>query len=130
MTRAQALFDEKVMPACDELQTPMLHSVLNDPEIRKYIYSVKVAGWQGDRSVQFLAKSEVDSKRFQDYLQNRRGMPSFRLTIKPGQTVKKAIIPLAGFGTRLFPATKCIRKCFLPLLHTDGLLKPALMIMI
>ena len=130
MTRAQALFDEKVMPACDELQAPVLHSVLNDPEIRKYTYGAKGVGSQGDGSVQFLAKSEADAKRLQEYLQNQRGMPSFTLTIKPGQTVKKAVIPLAGFGTRLFPATKCIRKCFMPLLDTDGLLKPALMIMI
>ncbi|MBR6333607.1 MAG: hypothetical protein IKR77_04350, partial [Bacteroidales bacterium] len=58
-----------------------------------------------------------------------RGMPSFKLTIKPGQKVQKAIIPLAGFGTRVFPAAKCVGKCFMPLLDTDGLLKPALMIM-
>ena len=130
MTKAQTLFDEKVMPACDELRAPVLHSVLHDPEIRKFTYGAKGVGSQGDGSVQFLAKSAEDAKQLQDYLQNQRGMPSFTLTIKPGQSVKKAIIPLAGFGTRLFPATKCIRKCFMPLLDTDGLLKPALMIMI
>lgn len=129
MTTAQNLFDEKVMPACEELRAPVLHSILNDSEIKKWIYGAKGVGSQGDGTVQFLAKSEEDAKKLQNYLQNKRGMPSFTLTLKPGQTVKKAVIPLAGFGTRVFPATKCVRKCFMPLLDTDGLLKPALMIM-
>ena len=130
MIEAQELFDEKVMPACDELIAPVLHSVLNDPEIKQWIYGAKGVGSQGDGTVQFLAKSDEDAKHLQNYLQEQRGMPSFTLTIKPGQTVKKAVIPLAGFGTRVFPATKCVRKCFMPLLDTDGLLKPALMIML
>lgn len=129
MTKAQKLFDEKVAPACDELKAPVLHSVINDPEIKKWIYGAKGVGSQGDGTVQFLARSEENAKELQEYLQEKRGMPSFKLTIKPGQKVQKAIIPLAGFGTRVFPATKCVRKCFMPLLDTDGLLKPALMIM-
>lgn len=130
MNVAQALFDKKVMPACDELIAPVLHSVLCDTEIKKWIYGAKGVGSQGDGTIQFLAKSEDDAKALQTYLEKKRGMPSFTLTIKPGQTVKKAIIPLAGFGTRLFPATKVVRKCFMPLLDVDGLLKPALLIMI
>lgn len=42
----------------------------------------------------------------------------------------KAIIPVAGFGTRLFPETKAIKKSFLPVLDKDGLLKPALLILL
>ena len=130
MIKAQEIFDQKVMPQCNELIAPVLHSVLQDSEIRRWTYGAKGVGSQGDGTVQFLAKSAEDAKELQAYLQNKKGMPSFTLTIKPGQTVKKAIIPLAGFGTRVFPATKCVRKCFMPILDTDGLLKPALMIMI
>ena len=130
MNEAQKLFDEKVMPACDELAAPVLHSVLHDPEIKKWTFGAKGVGSQGDGSVQFLAKSKEDSESLREYLLEKKGMPSFTLTIKPGQTVKKAIIPLAGFGTRVFPATKCIKKCFMPLVDNDGLLKPALMIML
>ena len=130
MVKAQALFDEKVMPACDCLIAPVLHSVLEDPEIKKWTYGAKGVGSQGDGTVQLLAKSEEDAKALQKYLKEQRGMPSFTLTIKPGQTVKRAIIPLAGFGTRVFPATKVIKKCFMPLLDSEGILKPALMIMI
>lgn len=130
MTRAQSLFDKKVMPACEELAAPVLHSVLSDPEIKRWTYGAKGVGSQGDGTVQFLAKSEEAAGQLQTYLKEKRGMPSFTLTIKPGQTVKKAVIPLAGFGTRVFPASKCLKKCFMPLLDTDGLLKPALMMML
>lgn len=34
---------------------------------------------------------------------------------KPAQTVKKAIIAVAGFGTRRLPATKAIEKCLIPI---------------
>ncbi len=130
MTAAQKNFDEKVAPACPELQAPVLHAVLNDPAIRRWTYGAKGVGSQGDGTVQFLARGEAESKELQKYLQEEKGMPSFALTLKPGQTVKKAVIPLAGFGTRVFPATKCLRKCFMPLLDTDGMLKPALLIML
>ena len=130
MDKWQDNFDKKVMPACSELQAPVLHSVLMDHYIREWIYGAKGVGSQGDGSVQFLAKDEQSALRLQEYLEQEKGMPSFTLTLKPGQTVKKAIIPLAGFGTRVFPETKCTMKCFMPLLDTDGLLKPALQIML
>lgn len=130
MTEAQALFDKKIAPMCSELKAPVLHSVLEDPEIKKLTYGAKGVGSQGDGSVQFLARNEESAYRLQEYLKKENGMPSFTLTIKPGQTIKKAIIPLAGFGTRVFPATKCIPKCLMPVYDVDGTLKPALMIML
>ncbi len=130
MKKSQAVFDEKVAPASTELTAPVLHSVLNDSAIEPLIYGAKGVGSQGDGTVQLLAKGEAEAKALQKYLFEQRGMPSFTLTLKPGQTIRKAVVPLAGFGTRVFPATKAVRKCFMPLLDTDGLLKPALMIMI
>ena len=130
MVEAQKNFDLKVAPASTELAAPILHSVLNDPEIQPLIYGAKGVGSQGDGTVQFLAKGEDEALALQNYLLEKRGMPSFTLSLKPGQNVKKAIIPLAGFGTRVFPATKTIKKCFLPILDNDGLLKPALLIML
>lgn len=130
MNDAQANFDKKIMPASAELKAPVLHSVLNDKNIETMIYGAKGVGSQGDGTVQFLAKGEDEAKALQEYLRIEKGMPSFLLTLKPGQTVKKAVIPLAGFGTRVYPATKCMKKCFLPILDTDGLLKPALLIML
>ena len=130
MNEAQANFDKKVMPACDELIAPILHDVLKDPFIRQLTYGGKGVGSQGDGTVQFIAKDAECARKLMDYLESERGMPTFSLTLHPGQTVKRAIIPLAGFGTRVFPATKCMKKCFLPILDRDGILKPALLIML
>ena len=130
MKEAQALFDEKVAPMCSELEAPVLHSVLKDPYISELTWGGKGVGSQGDGTVQFLAKDEKSAQKLQEYLKNEKGMPSFLLTLKPSQTVRKAIIPLAGFGTRVFPATKCMPKCMMPVLDRDGVLKPALLIML
>ncbi len=89
MIKPQDIFDHKIMPQCNELIAPVLHSVLQDPEIRRWTYGAKGVGSRGDGTVQFLAKSAEDAKELQAYLQNKKGMPSFTLTIKPGQTVKK-----------------------------------------
>lgn len=129
MNDAQSNFDQKVMPASAELIAPVLHSVLQDEYIKNLTYGGKGVGSQGDGSVQFLAKDEASAKKLKKYLESK-GMESFALTLHPGQSVKKAIIPLAGYGTREFPATKCLKKCFLPILDSDGVLKPALLIML
>lgn len=131
MLRAQENFDAKVAPACpEELTSPILHSVINDEKIRQWVYGVKGVGSQGDGTVQFLAKDEDCLHALMEYLEKERHMPSFSLTLKPGRKVKKAIIPLAGFGTRLYPASKMVKKGFLPLVDTDGLMKPALLILL
>jgi UTP--glucose-1-phosphate uridylyltransferase len=45
----------------------------------------------------------------------------------PSSKVRKAVIPAAGFGTRLFPATKAIKKEFFPIIDRDGRAKPAIL---
>ena len=130
MRKAQAIFDEKVAPMCPELRAPVLHSVLADPAVRELTYGAKGVGSQGDGTVQFLAKDEETARQLQEYLEREKGMPSFPLTLKPGQTVRKAVIPLAGFGTRVFPATKCMPKGLMPVYDRDGVLKPALLILL
>ncbi|ERT06706.1 nucleotidyl transferase family protein [Lyngbya aestuarii BL J] len=44
--------------------------------------------------------------------------------------VKKAIIPAAGFGTRMFPATKGLKKEFFPIIDKDGLAKPIILVIV
>ena len=43
------------------------------------------------------------------------------------QQVKKALIPAAGFGTRMYPATKAIKKELLPIVGKDGRAKPIML---
>ena len=131
MVAFQRNFDEKVAPACpEELASPVLHSVLNDPKIQPYIYGCKGVGSQGDGSVQFLAKDAQSQADLIRYLRDERGLDPVPFTIHPQKRVRKAIIPVAGFGTRLYPATKNIKKSFFPIMDRDGMLKPALLIML
>ncbi len=44
--------------------------------------------------------------------------------------VRKAVIPAAGFGTRLYPASKIIKKEFFPIVDLDGIVKPIIQIII
>ncbi len=43
------------------------------------------------------------------------------------QKVKKAIIPAAGFGTRMYPATKALKKELFPIVDKDGRAKPIIL---
>jgi UTP-glucose-1-phosphate uridylyltransferase/mevalonate kinase len=131
MSAVQSNFDQKVAPAClSQLKAPILHATIHDPIIQQWIYGAKGVGSQGDGSVQFLAKDENSRTLLMRYLSSEKKMPSFSLTLYPGRKIKRAIIPLAGFGTRLYPMTKGIKKSFLPVLDRDGLLKPAILLMI
>ncbi|MEH2195195.1 MAG: UTP--glucose-1-phosphate uridylyltransferase [Nostoc sp.] len=44
--------------------------------------------------------------------------------------VRKAVIPVAGFGTRLFPATKVVKKELFPIIDRDGRAKPVIVAII
>ena len=63
-------------------------------------------------------------------LKKEKDLDGFALTLKPQKAIKKAIIPVAGFGTRLFPVTKALKKDFFPVMDKDGILKPVLLILL
>lgn len=130
MTGAQYLFDTSVAPMCpDELTAPKLHDVLNDPLINPLVYGGKGVGSQGDGSIQFLAKDKECQQKLIGYL-NSRGMKAYPLTLKPVHTVRKAVIPVAGFGTRLYPETRMLKKDFFPIPDKDGMVKPVILILL
>ena len=41
--------------------------------------------------------------------------------------VRKAVIPAAGFGTRLFPATQVVKKELFPVVDRSGIVKPVIL---
>ena len=131
MTEAQMLFDEKVAPMSPEqLASPVLHQTLSDPVIRELTYGGKGVGSQGDGTVQFLAKDAKTQDKLYEYLKNEKGMIPYKLTLQPNSAVRKAVIPVAGFGTRLYPATRGIKKEFSPVIDKDGLVKPVLHVLL
>ena len=129
MTEAEALFDAKVAPMSSALWAPKLHAVLQDPTVQSLSWGGKGVGSHGDGSVQFLARSEETQKQLADYL-NEQGLKAYTLTLKPVHTVRKAIIPVAGFGTRLYPATRALKKDFFPIPCADGMVRPVILILL
>ena len=41
--------------------------------------------------------------------------------------IQKAIIPIAGYGTRLFPAAKAVPKALFSIIAEDGIANPVIM---
>ncbi len=131
MVEAQAFFDRYATPACpEELTAPVLHRVLNYEPLQPHIWGGKGVGSQGDGTAQFLARSEADQQAVIEIIERDLGMPCLTLTLRTGQKVRKAVIPAAGFGTRLFPATKAAKKELFPIVDRDGIAKPAILLIV
>lgn len=131
MTEAQALFDEYLQPACpSELSAPRLHKVLADETVRELSYGAKGVGSQGDGCAQIVARSPAERQQLAEYLHETYGMTSFPLDLQAPQAVRKAVIPVAGFGTRMFPASKAIKKELFPVVTADGTAKPIIQVIL
>ncbi len=129
MTESEEQFDQYVAPMSSALWAPKLHETLRDPNIQPLVYGGKGVGSHGDGSVQFLARNAETQQQLIDYL-NAKGMRAYALTLHPVHTVRKAIIPVAGFGTRLYPATRTIKKDFFPMPCPDGMVRPVILILL
>jgi UTP--glucose-1-phosphate uridylyltransferase len=57
-------------------------------------------------------------------------MSCLKLTLSTGAKVRKAVITAAGFGTRLFPASKATKKELFPIVDRDGIAKPAILVIV
>jgi len=131
MIEAQAFFDRYAAPACpEELTAPVLHSVLGYEPLQPHIWGGKGVGSQGDGTAQLLARSEADQQAVVEIIERDLGMQCLTITLRPGRKVRKALIPAAGFGTRLFPATKATKKELFPIIDRDGVAKPAILLIV
>lgn len=131
MVEAQEQFDLYAAPVCpEELTAPVLHKVLNHLPLKAHTWGGKGVGSQGDGTAQFLAKSAADQDAIIDILERDFHLPGLKLTIHSGPKVRKAVIPAAGFGTRLFPATKATKKELFPVIDRDGIAKPAILLIV
>jgi UTP-glucose-1-phosphate uridylyltransferase/mevalonate kinase len=131
MTEAQSFFDRYATPACPkELTAPLLHRVLSYEPVRPHIWGGKGVGSQGDGSAQFIARSAADQQTVIEIIERDLGMTCLPLTLRAGQKVRKAVIPAAGFGTRLFPASKATKKELFPVVDRDGIAKPVILLLV
>jgi len=131
MNKAQELFDKYMQPACpDELTAPKLHTVLNFPAIQPYIFGGKGVGSQGDGTAQLLAKNKTAQQKVIKILESQLDVKCLGFHLSPPRNVRKAVITAAGFGQNLFPATKVMKKELFPILDQDGIIKPAILIIL
>ncbi|MBN1292311.1 MAG: GHMP kinase [Candidatus Latescibacteria bacterium] len=131
MNEAQKEFDIHLQPACpSQLTAPVLHNLLDYGPIQPYIYGGKGVGSQGDGSAQFIARDEESQQKAVEIIEHDLKMSCMKLTIQSHRGIRKAIIPAAGFGTRLFPATKAIKKELFPVIDKDGRAKPVILAII
>ena len=130
MTEAEELFDRQVAPMSPvELAAPKLHALLTDERVKQLTYGGKGVGSHGDGSVQFLARNAECQQQLVDYLQSL-GLHAYSFTLQPVHTVHRAIIPVAGFGTRLYPSTRSLKKDFFPIPCADGMVRPVILILL
>ncbi len=128
MNEAQSRFDACLGPACpSQLTAPVLHKVLGYEPIKPYVHGGKGVGSQGDGTAQFIARSEEDQDRVVEILERDLALPCLKLTLRSSRKIRKAVIPAAGFGTRLFPASKALKKELFPVVDRDGRAKPVIM---
>lgn len=128
MDEAQREFDRHLQPVCPaQLTAPVLHGVLAHPALRPHILGGKGVGSQGDGTAQLLARDEDAQRRVIEILERELGMGGLALTLRPARRLRKAVIPAAGYGTRLFPATKAVKKELFPVIGRDGRAKPAIL---
>jgi UTP-glucose-1-phosphate uridylyltransferase/mevalonate kinase len=129
MKRAQAEFDKHLIPACpSQLTAPVLHQLLNYEPIQPHILGGKGVGSQGDGTAQFIVQDEASQQNVIEIIERDfPQMQGLKLTLHAKRNVRKAVIPAAGFGTRLFPATKVVKKELFPIIDRDGRAKPVIM---
>ncbi|MEM9265810.1 MAG: sugar phosphate nucleotidyltransferase [Cyanobacteria bacterium P01_F01_bin.13] len=129
MNQVQAEFDRHIVPACpDQLSAPKLHRLLTHSALQPFIFGGKGVGSQGDGTAQLVAKDQESQLNAIAII--HRDFPEMQAlssTISPQANVKKAVIPAAGFGTRMYPATKVVKKELLPIIDHDGRAKPIIL---
>ncbi len=131
MRESQQLFDQHVAPACpSQLEAPVLHRVLSYKPLEKFIWGGKGVGSQGDGSAQFVVKDEESQSKAIEIIERDLKMPCLKLSLRAASRVRKAVIPAAGFGTRLFPASKAVKKELFPIVDSDGIAKPAIFLIV
>lgn len=131
MTESQAAFDKYCMPACpSQLTSPVLHKLLSYKPLQPLILGGKGVGSQGDGTAQLLVKDKEMQDKVISIIESDLSMQCLKLTLSSARKVRKAVIPAAGFGTRLFPATKAMKKELFPVIGKDGIAKPVIQVIV
>jgi len=128
MKESQVKFDEHLQPACPtQLTSPVLHKLLAYEPIQPYILGGKGVGSQGDGTAQLLVTDIAAQEKVIEIIERDLKMPCMKLDVESVNRLRKAVIPAAGFGNQLYPATKTLKKELFPIIDRDGRAKPVIM---
>jgi UTP-glucose-1-phosphate uridylyltransferase/mevalonate kinase len=128
MREAQANFDSTLAPLCpSQLTAPVLHELLINDDLASLVFGGKGVGSGGDGAAQLLCRDADSQARVIDVVERRLGLHCLPLTVQSATRVRKAVIPAAGYGTRLFPASKVVKKELFPVVDQTGRAKPAIL---
>ena len=131
MDESHRMFTEAGAAVCpEELSAPVLQRVLSHPKIREHVWGGKGVGAGGDGTAQFVCKSLAAQQQVAQLVRDELNMLPIPLTIQPVTTVRSAVIPVAGFASSLFPATKVVSPPLFPIRDLDGVAKPAILIIV
>jgi len=131
MVEAQVHFDKYAMPMCpSQLTAPNLHKILEHQPLKKHIWGCKGVGSQGDGCAQLLCRTAADMDAVVKEVEGTFKMSCMAMSIGQTKPVTQALIPAASFSQQLFPASKSLPPALFPVLDTDGILKPAILILV
>lgn len=94
LNQAQDLMD-RASGLCSELKAPILHQLLQDKQIKDFIYGGKSSGSGGDGTAVLICKNEQKQQELAKYIENKFDMKSIKFTI-PQTSKKKVTIIGAG----------------------------------
>lgn len=128
MREAQAEFDRCLGPACpSQFHSPKLHQVLAHEPIQPLIHGGKGVGSQGDGTAQFIATDADAQREVIEILERDLDVSCLELVLRSGLAVRKAVIPAAGFGPAMYPASHHVKKELFPVVDATGRAKPAIL---
>ena len=132
MDEAQELFAHHAIPVCpSQLTAPNLHRVLRHAPLRAHIWGAKGVGSQGDGCAQLLCRSEAEPVAAMQLVERALGMVCMPLRVGAARPVRTALIPAASFSSSLYPASRSLAGgALFPILDADGILKPAVLLLV
>eukprot|EP00929_Paragymnodinium_shiwhaense_P101365 TRINITY_DN64388_c0_g1_i2.p1 TRINITY_DN64388_c0_g1~~TRINITY_DN64388_c0_g1_i2.p1 ORF type:complete len:552 (-),score=107.33 TRINITY_DN64388_c0_g1_i2:37-1692(-) len=125
MSAAQERWDKLAVPLCPhELKAPVLHKLLECPELKPFVTGGKGVGSQGDGSAQLMCRSAEAQDAAMKIVESL-GMVPLRLTIPASKAVRTAVMPVAGFCSGMWPVTKSTGPWLFPVCVGEAV-KPAI----
>jgi len=84
MVEAQNIFDDLVAPSCpSELDSPRLHELLDNTDVRNLTWGGKGVGSQGDGTAQFICRGKEERDELSKVLEAGRNVNCYYLTLNP-----------------------------------------------